>query len=965
MSASQGIPIPLVGCRHDVLGHALKAIGVLRALAQCAPKGKTDPDAEGWWDTDRACFRIYSPRYPTMEKLRDFFANHYEPTPIIAAWNKSGGVTDKIAVTIAARRETLDNFRKEREAELVAFGMKKSTKVTTKGELKFTLADPTKLADAHDLALKAKLRLSSEVATTRGVAAVKVSIAIDSAIVHQFRKHYTEQLAGLGFSETKQVSKDGEIKFALDTARATEVTSLVNRFRPDSADPESPTTQEAYLPTGIASKDESPTVEVSVSIPPVLQLVIAPKESGKKDGVLPEAARLLASSGQFQRSLQIARSFTPRFQNTDDDAEFGPELSQEFRDVLEESLGESFDSLCSIHFSRLQNNPLFFKRGRPGDKVNTDIFLNFWEYFLRFKRSPNEYVDASLFGIGIAPTTGISVSDLKGKGTPYFPDAIKRYNQGTEWVTEDAPFCPLDYVLAIEGAVAMRGATSKRLNAHSRPRAAFPFVFDGADTMSDENGKLVGSEVVPSFWFPLWNRPTTYHELQSFILDSQTQLPTKECRFSGDFARAVRSQGTDAGIAAFQEFRFKLKGASVPWTTAGRFVPCTVDPKTTLLNELLAPIDANGFLEEFKFDRKKKDDLHPYRLPVLEAIDDAIIEPTPGKIMEVLCRLANINADLARSKSLREKVNPSGRVSFIPALSSSTWDAALGDFGSDDPEFDIARALASITGHERQPDNKCSEVEPFLGSLVPLKRKGRDWHLPMKPEPPSAQAVWSGNDLCFDLSAILARRHMDSAKDERPALVGRRTASLKSILQFLRGELDVRRISRLVMGLSLLDWQSAIASCDRPNDRNESKGEDDWEPIPLPYAALRSLIEIGIDVKREVIGIDGATTLGPKARSQQAIAMLCQRTPNLVSSATEEALRRLAIIGVRNCYGEQSRNEKQTLRGRDIVSLANCKGLLCDADFARRLAASVLIPLDWRDRWMIFRSITLPQTSKR
>ncbi len=962
MSASQGIP--LVGCRHDVLGHALKAIGVLRALAQCAPQGKTDPDAEGWWDTDRACFRIYSPRYPTMEKLREFFAEHYEPTPIIAAWNKSGGVTDKIAVTILARRETLDNFRIDCEVELLELGMKKTTKVSKGGELKFTLADPEKRSEAEALAKRANLQISSEQVTMRGVAALKVTIATDPAIVHLFRKRHVEELTELGFSKKKQVSQGGEIKFALDTARANEVTSLVNHFRPDSADCEKETTSQADPSVVVAPESESPTADVPVSTEPVLQLVIEPKESGKKDGVLPEAARLLANSDPFQRSLQIAHSFTPRFQNTDDDAEPGPELSREFRDVLEESLGESFDSLCAIHVSRQNDNPLFVRRGRPGDKVNADIFLNFWEYFIRFKKRPNDYVDASLFGFGISPSGG-NASDLKGKGTPFFPDAIKRFNQGTEWVSEDAPFCPFDYVLAVEGALAMRGATSKTLNAQSRSRAAFPFVFDGLETMTDENGDPIGNDVAASFWFPLWNRPTTYHELLSFILDSQTRLPTKECRFSGDFARAVRSQGTDAGFAAFQEFRFKLKGASVPWTTAGRFVPCTVEPQTTLLNELLTPVDANGFLEQFDFHREAKKNLHRYRLPVLEAIDDAIVEPSPSKVIEVLCRLAVLNADLAKSKSLREKINSSGRVSFIPALSSSTWDAALRGFGRDDPEFEIARALASITGHERQPNNKKSEAEPFLGSLVPLKRKGRDWILPTKPEPPSAQAVWSGNDLCFDLAAILARRHLDSTKDERPALVGRRTASLKNILAFLRGELDDRRIARLVMGLSLIDWQNSSETDDEPRERNESAGEDEWEPIPLPYAALRSMIEVGIDVKQKSPRED-ATSRGPSARSPQAIATLGQRTPGLVASATAEALRRLAIVGVRNFYGEQSRNDKPILRGRDIVSLADCRdGLLPDPDLSRRLAAAVLIPLKRRDQWMIFRSVTLPQTAKR
>ena len=84
-------PLYLHGCRHDVLGHYLKAIGLLRVLAKCADKDHCDPDAEGWWDSDKACFRLRSPKYPTREKLVEFFALHYRPTPVFAAWNKEPG----------------------------------------------------------------------------------------------------------------------------------------------------------------------------------------------------------------------------------------------------------------------------------------------------------------------------------------------------------------------------------------------------------------------------------------------------------------------------------------------------------------------------------------------------------------------------------------------------------------------------------------------------------------------------------------------------------------------------------------------------------------------------------------------------------------------------------------------------------------------------------------------------------
>ena len=477
-----------------------------------------------------------------------------------------------------------------------------------------------------------------------------------------------------------------------------------------------------------------------------------------------------------------------------------------------------------LHISQQNDNPLFVRRGRPGDKVNADIFLNFWDYFTTFRKNASAFVHASLFG-GRVVGSGIAAGDQKGKGTPFFPDAIKSYNQGIDWVTEDFPFCPLDYLLAVEGALAMRGAISKTLSARARSRAAFPFVFEGTETMTDEQGKSL--RLASSFWLPIWTRPTTFGELQSFVLDCQARLPSKDCRFSSDFARAIRSQGVDAGFFAFQEFQFKLKGANVPWTTAGRFVACSGTAIANVLNELLAPIDASGFLNQFEFNRERKADLHPLRAPVLEAVETAVTEPDAPKILNVLCRLATLNAHLARSKSLREKIG-AGRVVFIPPLLCDDWSAALRDLEAD-PEFEIARAVASIRGHEKQPDGGFSKVEPFLGSLLPLRRSLCDWYLP---DTPSPQAVWTGIDLARDLASILARRVLDSSADVRPAVVGICTAKLATILRFLRGELDDRRITSLVEALSLIGWRYQSARQDAESE--EPSRMNDLIRCPLP-----------------------------------------------------------------------------------------------------------------------------------
>ena len=88
-------PLPLAGCRHDVLGHYLKAIGLLRVISVCADAEHRDSDAEGWWDMGQARFVLQSGKYKTINELIDFFATKYRPTPVFSAWNTAGGLNEK------------------------------------------------------------------------------------------------------------------------------------------------------------------------------------------------------------------------------------------------------------------------------------------------------------------------------------------------------------------------------------------------------------------------------------------------------------------------------------------------------------------------------------------------------------------------------------------------------------------------------------------------------------------------------------------------------------------------------------------------------------------------------------------------------------------------------------------------------------------------------------------------------
>jgi CRISPR-associated protein Csx17 len=166
--------------------------------------------------------------------------------------------------------------------------------------------------------------------------------------------------------------------------------------------------------------------------------------------------------------------------------------------------------------------------------------------------------------------------------------------------------------------------------------------------------------------------------------------------------------------------------------------------------------------------------------------------------------------------------------------------------------------------------------------------------------------------------------------------------------------LDDERIARYIEGLSLIGWMP-FREANQPDWRRSDDGEPP-RPIPLPYAAIRGLLQI--ELNRAVSGSE------PRHRtSLRTLALLRERSSSGVAAATAEALHRLSIAGVPNPYGAAAREEKPTLAGRDIIWIEG--GALAIAEpLAARLAAAVCVPLRWSDRFALFHAITLPQTKE-
>ena len=72
----------LDGCAPTPLAHYLKALGILRLVAEQA-----DPSARGWWEGERFMLATKLDR----GELESFFLERYQPTPLFNPWGARSG----------------------------------------------------------------------------------------------------------------------------------------------------------------------------------------------------------------------------------------------------------------------------------------------------------------------------------------------------------------------------------------------------------------------------------------------------------------------------------------------------------------------------------------------------------------------------------------------------------------------------------------------------------------------------------------------------------------------------------------------------------------------------------------------------------------------------------------------------------------------------------------------------------
>lgn len=84
MTATHTIALP--GCKPSPLAHYLKALAVLRLVAE-----QVDANARGYWKDDQ----FYLVSRLTQDELTSFLLNDYRPSPVVAPWNGGSGFNPK------------------------------------------------------------------------------------------------------------------------------------------------------------------------------------------------------------------------------------------------------------------------------------------------------------------------------------------------------------------------------------------------------------------------------------------------------------------------------------------------------------------------------------------------------------------------------------------------------------------------------------------------------------------------------------------------------------------------------------------------------------------------------------------------------------------------------------------------------------------------------------------------------
>lgn len=513
---------------------------------------------------------------------------------------------------------------------------------------------------------------------------------------------------------------------------------------------------------------------------------------------------------------------------------------------------------------------------------------------------------ASLFGDAVPGLIDVAIGQ-------FLPGSVGGPNQ-TSGIDGQAFVNPWDFVLMLEGAVTFRVAAVRRLDSDALPQASAPFAVRGqaggygSAAPSDEDNRR-GEQ-----WMPLWSGFATAREVASMFAEGRLQSGRVRAHKAIDAAKAIQRMGAARGVASFVRYGYiERNGQANLAVPLGRW-PVHDDPHVGLLDDIDRWVD--------NLARASRAQGAPVSLGrVVRALQTAMLavckDGSQGHDAARWQRLMGLMVDAEDLLISRPKAT--GQDSWldpIPPLSPG-WEEAADD-GSH--EFAIARAIASQIGSQQEHDPgpirvNCVPLSKESGYRRFARNEGGDTLLIDR------DLVWNGRDLVSDLGRVAARRVMTARETSSFPLRGRAFAPLSAVSAFLTGSLDDAKISRLARALMALEWYK--------RRRDEAGGRPRAEDMSALHAIFRIVYSPG-----EIHLSDVGASFTPSLDSTPLRLLLAGRLPE----ATEAAIRRLRAKGV-------------TPKLRFAAE---------GPELARRLAASMAIPVTHADLGVLLKFVTKP-----
>lgn len=402
-----------------------------------------------------------------------------------------------------------------------------------------------------------------------------------------------------------------------------------------------------------------------------------------------------------------------------------------------------------------------------------------------------------------------------------FPGAIAEANSTEGYRGKNKLVNPWDLIFALEGATLFAGSASRRFgdNYFSNSKyASFPFtVLPSAVGLNHLSSKDNMGSFESEFWLPLWNRPINFKELEYLFHEGRAQIGSRKAYNGLDFVRAISSLGVDRGIDTFVRYGRLNRQGSGSNANALAIPLGTFKVRQRKNVNLIEELD--NWLNVLRDKCSSKESVAARYSSNLRSIEEAIFSLSRhGNVLD----FQNLLIELGKAEKSFASAGANRPIRPLSDLSPS-WITACDD-GS--VEFRIACAVASI--YDKKIGSIRRQLEPSE-----VNKKGRlEW------SETRTSVVWSNSDLCSNMKLILQRRILEGkmkGSDFTP-IGGRVAVSLSDIGKFIRGEVNDKKISDLMWGLSTIKW--------RYYDKERHGG--DWNKrmdmmIPRAYAFLKLL----------------------------------------------------------------------------------------------------------------------------